>query len=276
LLVQESPPSSPARRRLLAAAACLLPGACASPEFVPAPAQAVPPPAVRVGQRWRYETVDLFRGARRGELLAEVIRADRPGASPAVPDAPGAPGAPVRGGAGAAGTAGASTPLAAAAPIVVALRDEHGALLGEERWSRAWDVIVEPAYDMVQTFEAPMPLLPDRLEPGASRTDSSWYSVPHMSGRQYWRQWLRATGWERITVPAGTFDALRVERLIDFRHFDIWREFPQRLDIVWYAPQVNRWVRRDWSGEYRWPGRRPVVVFEDRVRWQLVDWRDGA
>ncbi|MCL4185413.1 MAG: hypothetical protein KJ011_18425 [Burkholderiaceae bacterium] len=266
--MQESP-LSPARRRLLTAAACLLPGACATPALVPPPAQPVPPPAVRVGQRWRYETIDLYRGARRGELLAEVIRAELPGAPPAVPDAPGAPGAPPK------GTAAPGGPLAAAAPIVVALRDERGAPLGEERWARAWDVIVEPAYDMVQTFEAPMPLLPERLEPGASRTDSSWYGVPHMSGRQYWRQWLRAAGWERITVPAGTFDALRVERMIDFRHFDIWRELPRRLDIVWYAPQVNRWVRRDWSGEYRWPGRRPVVVFEDRVRWQLLDWHGG-
>lgn len=247
--MQSSHPSSTSRRRLLSAAACLLPAGCAVPRFLPPPPGPVRPPAVRVGQRWHYETIDLYRGARTGELTAEVVRAAALGA-----------------------TSGGTAPDAA---IVVALSDARGAPAGEERWARAWDVIVEPAYDVVQTFDRAMPLLPERLEPGAARTDASWYRVAESSSRLQWRQWLRAPGWERITVPAGSFDALRVERLIDFQHYDSWRQWPRRYDTLWYAPQVNRWVQREWSGEYRWPGgRAPAIAYEDRVRWRLLDWHD--
>ena len=246
-------PPSPHRRHLLIAAAGLLPIGCATPQFVAPPPGPIPAPTVRLGQRWRYETIDLYRGAKIGELAAEVVRAgppSQPGSSGDTPEG---------------------------APIVVALTDASGAAVGEERWARPWDVIVEPAYDAVQTFTRPMPLLPDRLEAGARRSDATWYRVPQNSGRLPWRQWLRAAGWERVAVPAGEFVALRVERVIDFRHWDTWREWPQRFDTVWYAPEANRWVQREWTGEYRWPGgRRPVVAYEDRVRWRLLDWRDGG
>lgn len=236
-------PGSPdlLRRRLLMAAAAL-PAACASPlPSLAPPATPPPPPRVTIGDRWHYETIDLYRGARVGELSAEVIRG-------------------------------------AAAPLVVALTDQRGAPLGQSVWSRPWDVIVELAYDVPQTFEKPMPLLPDLLVPGARRSDATYYSVPNSSSRLYWRQSLRATGWERIEVPAGGFDALRVERYINFAHWDSWRELPWRIDTLWYAPLVERWVQREWTGRYRWPGGRQLVeADEDRIRWRLLDWhRAGA
>ncbi|MCZ2414236.1 MAG: hypothetical protein LC136_08285 [Burkholderiales bacterium] len=243
-------PPSPQRRRLLAAAAGLVPFGCAAPQFVAPPPGPVATPQVRLGQRWRYETIDLYRGAKVGELHAEVVRAGPPSQPGSIGDTP------------------------AGAPIVVALTDASGAAVGEERWARPWDVIVESAYDAVQTFTRPMPLLPERLEAGARRSDATWYRVPQASGRMSWRQWLHAAGWERVAVPAGEFVALRVERLIQFDHQDSWRQWPQRFDTIWYAPGVHRWVQREWTGEYRWPGgRRPVVAYEDRVRWRLIDWR---
>ncbi|MCZ7561144.1 MAG: hypothetical protein M5U30_14725 [Burkholderiaceae bacterium] len=189
-------PPSPHRRRLLVAAAGLLPIGCAAPQFVAPPPGPIATPQVRLGQRWRYETIDLYRGAKVGELNAEVVRAGPPSEPGSVGDTP------------------------EGAPIVVTLADANGAAAGEERWARPWDVIVEPAYDAVQTFTRPMPLLPDRLEAGARRSDATWYRVPQASGRLPWRQWLTATGWERVRVPAGEFVALRVERVIDFRHVD--------------------------------------------------------
>lgn len=245
-------PHSPLRRRLLSATTCLLPAGCAAPDLLPPPRGPVAPPTVRVGQRWRYESLDLFRGEQVGVLVAEVVRAAAPPAS-------------------------AREDSTATSPIVVALSDAAGAPTGEERWARAWDVIVEPAYDVVQTFETPMPLLPERLEPGARRFDATWYRVPQSNARLVWRQWLRATGWERIAVPAGTFEALRVERQIVFDYRDAWRQRTRRSDTLWYAPAVNRWVQREWSGEYGWPGVRwPAVFHEERVRWRLLDWQDAG
>ncbi len=232
-----SPGSPDLRRRRLLMAAAVLPAACASPApQLPPPATPPPSPSVAIGDRWHYETIDLFRGARTGELTAEVVRS-------------------------------------AAAPLVVALTDQRGAAVGQTLWTRPWDVILELAYDAPQLFETPMPLLPESLVPGARRRDATYYSVPNSSSRLFWRQSLTATGWERIVVPAGSFDALRVERYINFAHWDMFRQEPWRIDTLWYSPLVNRWVQREWTGRYYWPGdRRFAEADEDRVRWRLLDW----
>ena len=61
-------------------------------------------------------------------------------------------------------------------------------------------------------------------------------------------------------MPAGEFDALRVERRIYFTHVDLRRSQSVRTEYLWYAPAVNRWVRREWTGQYiGWPVRRGVA-----------------
>ena len=115
-----------------------------------------------------------------------------------------------------------------------------------------------------------------RLEPGFRRTDTTWYRASASPDTLWWQQRLSAVRWERVSVPAGDFDALRIERFINFRHWDGWREHPWRTDTVWYAPTVGRWVQREWTGRYRWPGRRPVEASEDWVRWRLLEWQPGA
>lgn len=242
------------RRRLLIAGAAL-PAACATPVPGIAP-PAVPPalPTLALGQRWRYETIDLFRGQPIGELRAEVVRSS-PG--PRLP-------------------AGTPRPAGYEAPLVVTLTDARGQPAGEEHWAGPWDVLLEPAYDAPQRFDAPMPLLPDRLAPGSRRTDTTWYAVPTSSDALWWQQRVHAVQWEIVTVPAGRFEALRIERFINFRHWDRWREQPWRTDTLWYAPAVGRWVQREWTGRYRWPGGRPVEADEDRVRWRLLDFSLNA
>ncbi|MFP5405159.1 MAG: hypothetical protein ACLGHY_02045 [Gammaproteobacteria bacterium] len=129
----------PLRRRLLMAGV-VLPAACAVPvPQLPPPAVPPPQPRVRVGDRWRYETINLYRGVPVGALQAQVVSAQDEGAG----------------------------------PLVVALADEHGAPTGEERWARAWNIIVDPSYDVVQTFQTPIPYLPDELVPGAQRSDAT-------------------------------------------------------------------------------------------------------
>ena len=230
---------NPLRRRLLIAGAAALPAACTSPVPQLAPPATPPPqPQVRVGQRWHYETIELYRGSRVSDFYAEVTR-----------DSGGGP-----------------------APLAVVLSDPQGVRIAEEQWTSPWTVVVDPSYDRPQIFEAPMPYLPDRLEPGSARKDFTHYGVADFSARLYWGQRLRATGWERIEVPAGTFDALRVERYINFEHWDTWRAHPWRVDVLWYAPAVERWVQRDWYGQYYWPSKRPVEAEENRIRWRLLDW----
>ena len=58
-------------------------------------------------------------------------------------------------------------------------------------------------------------------------------------------------GWERVRVPAGEFDALKIERVVFLRILGIRRPRPERnRETEWYAPAVKQAVRREASAEY--------------------------
>jgi hypothetical protein len=57
-------------------------------------------------------------------------------------------------------------------------------------------------------------------------------------------RWGRVVGWETVTVPAGTFRALRIE----IKERRLWQVgdgvFPDHhYHTIWYAPEVKRFVR---------------------------------
>jgi hypothetical protein len=58
-------------------------------------------------------------------------------------------------------------------------------------------------------------------------------------------------GWERIKVPAGEFDALRVKRTVFFDYYDYTtRGRSEFVEYEWYAPAVKQAVRREAYGVY--------------------------
>ena len=57
---------------------------------------------------------------------------------------------------------------------------------------------------------------------------------------------MKAEAWETITVPAGQFKALRFVNAIRFVNSDFGRTGSARQETVWFAPEVGRWVVRDW------------------------------
>ena len=113
---------------------------------------------------------------------------------------------------------------------------------------------------------------------GAAVTVNTHYRLEGGSFRYWIQVHARARAWERVTLAAGAFDALRVERLIRLNHPDPTRIETVRRDTLWLAPEVGRWVARETSGRYRvadgdddWPWFNELL--EDRVRWELTDWR---
>lgn len=209
-------------------------GGCASAVLVPAPATPPPAPVVRVGDRWRYARINRYNGIRLGESTMRV------------------------------------TAIAPQLRIeVVGANDAAGV---DEVYSEPWRVIQEPAYDQALIFEVPSPVLPSRLEPGASERYSGPYRMAGDESRRYWSVWVDARNWERVIVPAGSFDALRVTRRAAFEHPDYRRLDSVRVDTLWYAPQVNRWVRREWTGSYRVPGFPPFRNREDWIAWELIEY----
>ncbi len=237
---EDAPVADPGRRHWLrvaaASPAALLLGACAtSPAFLPGPPTPPPAPVARVGQRWRYQQINRYNGQSLGIHVHTVTQVD-------------------------------------GERIVVTITDGDGATVGQERYEAPWRVIDDLGFDMPQHFAQPVPRLPAVLRAGARESLSTTYQVPGNSSSLFWRQWLSAPGWERITVPAGTYDCLRIERLIQFRHSDMFREWPERQETIWYAPAVERWVLREWTGIYYWPGRPPTRLREDWITSRLIDY----
>lgn len=224
-------------RRLVLAAAAILPAACASSGT--APAAPVPAPRIRVGDRWRYRVIDRFNGRWIDEPTWEVVEA----------------GAEVR----------------------MAVRGRRSGQPAEERFTPSWAVLEEWAFDQPLRFDAPMPLLPEPIAAGVSFSTSGTYTDPGSTKALRWNQRLSSGPWTSIEVPAGRFDCLRVSRVIAFEHADGFRQNSRRTDILWYSPQVNRWVQREWRGEYvsRGLGDNPaegVTALEDARLLQLTSW----
>ena len=75
-------------------------------------------------------------------------------------------------------------------------------------------------------------------------------------------------GWEQVTVPAGTFDALRIDLSGDYRgesgNFN-WKGYMQHK--LWYVPEVHRVVRSQYEDSANSHGY--VRDYQDLVSYKL-------
>lgn len=238
------------RRRglVLGAAGAALPAlglaGCATGSPPSGPVRQFEQPLVRVGDRWLYREINRYNQL----PLADV-----------------------------------QVTVTASAPLTCSLRRTRSDstageiarpdAVQEERYAGPWAVDLEPTYDLTMDFAEPMPILPRSLRVGEAQYRETSYTVRGYSGRYRWTQHLKATGVERVATPAGNFECLRVQRMIWFDYPDVFRYRSARVDNVWYAPEVNRWVRREWTGDYQHENSLDKMGSrrrEDWVRWDLV------
>jgi hypothetical protein len=223
------------RRGLIQAAPAALIGFGVPVLTVLATEAALAPPRLRVGDRWRYREINQYNGIANGEVMAELVSV---------------------------------TPM-----LRVKRVHSSGQPKTDEVYVDAWRVVEEPSYDVPISFAQGMPLLPTPLAVGTAEHSQTYYRVAPYEREYFWSVQTKAQAWERLRVPAGDFDCLRIERLIRFSHHDTFRYSSERWDTLWYSPQVNRWVQREWSGYYIMAGgRRGGRAREDWVRWQLLDY----
>jgi hypothetical protein len=83
---------------------------------------------------------------------------------------------------------------------------------------------------------------------------------------------MSAHGWEKITVPAGDFIALRFQNLINFENNDPNIVNSIRRETIWFAPQIGRWVARESSGSFQVQGSISTVLLENSTKWELLSW----
>lgn len=58
-------------------------------------------------------------------------------------------------------------------------------------------------------------------------------------------------GYEKVTTPAGTFDALKMRIFMQLDDETFWRYPTQCNYLLWYAPAVGNWVRQEQRSYYR-------------------------
>jgi hypothetical protein len=233
-------------RRSACVALLALPAGCAIQPLQPLPKTPIAPPgpaavalpAPAVGRHWSYRKLNFFNGS----VVDEVTE----------------------------------TVTAVAPTLRIARRDDGAAPAVLEEHAAWGQLLRESAWDTPMTFESPLPMWPAALAVGASASGNTHYRMDGGSIRFWIQVSAVARQWERVTAAAGSFDTLRVERLIRLEHQDVTRLWTLRRDTMWLSPEVGRWVARETSGEYLTRGEQrflPSVSREDHVRWELSAWR---
>jgi len=212
---------------LAAIVAAMLLAACAALN----PAQPGPPiaaPSVNVGDRWVYHVSDGYRAKAEWEETHEVVAID-----------------------------------AAGITVQVTLRNPTGEAGRTEKWS-APGVVVEGAVYEAET---------DRFAPPLIR-----YRYPLTAGTS-WNQRIRDTfkpppdpyapivrqvsvdGYETVTTPAGTFNALRLRVFMTLDDETFWRWGTECTYTIWYAEAVGASVLEQKRSTYRDKGDVDPAVY---------------
>ncbi|WP_114638298.1 hypothetical protein [Polynucleobacter necessarius] len=225
-------------RRTFIASAALLPVACGVPLSyeggVPVSAPS-PTPKVRqpqVGQEWIYIKKDVFNGKTLGLITERVV------------------------------SVGSN---------IVIERSENGAALPNEIQTSWGFVQTDPQWSKVLNFRPALALWPTELTADWSKQFITKYTVAgYPDGELGWQEYMSAQGWEKITVPAGDFIALRFHNLINYESDDPNKFACMHNETIWFAPQIGRWVAREISGSYKIQGEGGTVISENSYQWQLV------
>lgn len=202
--------------RSLWLSALLLAVGCATPLPQTAPAgipARVTAPEVRAGDDWKYTLHDGYTKLPRGMLEYRVIAVEGD-------------------------------------TVTVQLR--HEGRDSVERYTRDWNWRERPMTNLQNfRYDPPYAALPFPLEAG--KTWRAYVKATDPATGRVNRVRIDGTvlGWERVKVPAGEFDALKVRRLVYAGNHDHFLTEEQIAEIDWYAPGVGRIVKHaSNSGHY--------------------------
>jgi hypothetical protein len=119
-------------------------------------------------------------------------------------------------------------------------------------YDRQWNWLTHPATDL-QTFNY-SPAYPAFAFPlAAGRTWSARLMATDPATGKRFPLTVDGTvlGWERVKVPAGEFDTLKVRRVVFLQYYEPnVRGRSEIVETEWYAPAVNQAVRRETTARY--------------------------
>jgi hypothetical protein len=202
---------------LLAMLAVGLAGCAAIPSLGSRGASA-PSPEYRVGDRWVYEAEDGFRVKDHWIETHEVTSASPAGIALRITRTP-------------SGLAGVRIETLPAPGQVNA-----GALCGSD----------------TRYFEAPLHRFNFPLSPG--QTWNQWVAnaktIGNTAARGDINHYVRVLDWARVTTPAGSFDAIRLQVITYLDDAEFWHGRTRCDATIWYAPAVRNVVREERDAGY--------------------------
>jgi hypothetical protein len=118
-------------------------------------------------------------------------------------------------------------------------------------YAPGWNGLEHPLRNLQRfRYSPPYPAYDYPLAPG-----KTWYTVvvatdPATQARYRVHTQGKVIGWERIKVPAGEFDALKIKRYV-FAGNPGWFTSQEEIDETdWYAPAVGRSVRSEGMSQH--------------------------
>lgn len=212
--------------RLLPAAAAFLLAACATSDPAvtgSAPAVAVDAPQYRVGDRWVYRVREGFRSP---VVFDETYTVTAMGAD------------------------GATVRVVAKGPTIDVER--------VEKWPRPGLVSQGALFDVeTRRFGTPVERYRFPLTPGGTwnQNVANFNELTDRSG--VINRYVRVSGYDKVTTPAGTFDAVRLSVVMRLDDEEFWRWPTDCTYTVWYAPAARASVREVKRADYLEKGGGP-------------------
>jgi hypothetical protein len=187
---------------------------CSTPQPIPANAPAaVTSPQAKVGDYWEYAVRDGYTGIPQGIFRYEVaqVQADR---------------------------------------VVVTLTNDgvpRDTLIFAPGWNaRELPVTAQQRFRYEPSYEA----FSYPLEPG--KTWRMSVNATDVATGRHFRTYVRGKviGWERVKVPAGEFDALKVQRQVFAGNMEGYQTQEEISQTDWYVPSVRRAVLTQTSSQH--------------------------
>ena len=196
------------------ALATLVAGCATQPMPAPKDAPAsVSAPQVKVGDFWEYRVKDAYTGFDRGLRRYEVSQVS--------PDR-----------------------------IVVNVTQD-GQPVDAQVYAPGWNGLDAPLTNLQRFRYAPaFPAYAYPLEPG-----KTWYTVVEATDPVTQRRYrvhtrAKVVGWERIRLPAGEFDALKIQRQVFAGNGDAVRSQEEINETDWYVPALRRTARSEGDSQH--------------------------
>jgi hypothetical protein len=207
--------NTPSRRlhvTLFVAALAALAGCAGNPGSGPA----ADAPVYRVGDRWVYSAEDGFRQKARWQETREIMAINAEGIT-----------------------------------VRITQKGDSIDLTRTEQWSAPVLVKVGAVYNnQTRRFATPLQRYVFPLAEGKvwnQRVDN-FNEFTKATGSI--NRWVSVRGWEKVTTPAGTFDALSMQVIMRLDDEEFWRFATECNNAVWYAPAIGGTVREELNAQY--------------------------